>query len=194
MLLFGHIGITLGNIFWNLIFCTKIKAHHRSSISGDWSPPAGLDRQTTRNDRLCIHHFKRTHDKSYTGILYNPLPDRLYIIYDKRRGIMVLTLATGSFFHLIEDQMWATPQTLFWPLFGWSFPKDSVVDTLGFLLMLLKKSFIPEFSSGFIPTRAFIPEVIGMVVIVILAMSWLKERLQEVNSKAKKDPKSKKIG
>jgi hypothetical protein len=73
---------------------------------------------------------------------FGPESRGLYL-YNKRLDIRVITLATGSFFHLIEDQMWAAPQTLFWPLFGWSFPKDQIVDGLAFLLMLLKESFIP---------------------------------------------------
>jgi len=67
--------------------------------------------------------------------------------------------------------MWATPQTLFWPLFGWYFPKNPIVNVLGFLFMLFKKSFTPEFSQD------FLPEIIGMMVIVILALNWLKGRL-----------------
>jgi len=34
-----------------------------------------------------------------------------------------LTLAGGSFVHHILDGMWLYPETYFWPLCGWSFPK-----------------------------------------------------------------------
>lgn len=37
-----------------------------------------------------------------------------------RTGMLVLSL--GSTGHLILDQMWQNSHTLFWPLFGWSFP------------------------------------------------------------------------
>jgi membrane-bound metal-dependent hydrolase YbcI (DUF457 family) len=192
MLLFGHIGITLGIFFGISYFAPRLKLiiDPRYLAIGALLPdlidkPLGMIvfASTISNGRMISHTLVFSLSLFLIGLY----------IFDKRREIIVLTLATGSFFHLIEDQMWATPQTLFWPLLGWSFPKDSVIDGLAFLLMLLKKSFIPEFSNGFIPTHTFIPEIIGMTVIVILAINWLKERLQEVNSKVKKDKKSKKI-
>ena len=79
--------------------------------------------------------------------------------------------------------MWNTPKTLFWPLLGWSFPKDQIADGLAFLLMLLKESFIPIFSQGFIPEHTFIPEIIGIMVIVLLTLNWLKNRLSKKSSK-----------
>jgi hypothetical protein len=47
-------------------------------------------------------------------------------LYDKKKDIRIISLATGSFFHLTEDKIWGDPVTLFWPLLGWGFPKDSV--------------------------------------------------------------------
>ena len=81
--------------------------------------------------------------------------------------------------------MWATPQTLFWPLLGWYFPKDPINNGPDFLLMLFIKSFIPDFS------RDSIPEIIGMLVIIILALNWLKEKLYKQTLKTKKDSKAK---
>lgn len=37
----------------------------------------------------------------------------------RRRGLM--TVAIGWMFHLVLDGMWARPETLFWPAFGWEF-------------------------------------------------------------------------
>jgi membrane-bound metal-dependent hydrolase YbcI (DUF457 family) len=34
----------------------------------------------------------------------------------------LLAIVIGMFTHLILDSMWATPQTLLWPLYGWAFP------------------------------------------------------------------------
>jgi hypothetical protein len=69
--------------------------------------------------------------------------------------------------------MWKTPKTLFWPFFGWSFPKDNVDNGISFLLMLFKESFIPKFS------QSFIPEIMGMILIIILTLSWLKSTLNK---------------
>lgn len=71
-------------------------------------------------------------------------------LYDKRSDSIAIILALG-FFHLIEDLMWETPLTLFWPLFGWYFPKDQIADGPKFLFMLFKKSFTSEFFHVFIP-------------------------------------------
>jgi hypothetical protein len=103
--------------------------------------------------------------------------------YNKRSNIVIVTLASGSLFHLMEDQMWNTPNTLFWPLLGWSFPKENIADGIAFLLMLLKESFMLNFSQGFILEHSFIPEIIGMMVIVIFTLNWLKNKLSKISSK-----------
>lgn len=192
MLLFGHIGITLGIFFAISYFAPKLKTiiDPRYLAIGSLLPdlidkPVGMIvfSSAISNGRMISH----TLVFSITLFLIG-----LYL-YGKRSDIRVITLATGSFFHLIEDQMWNAPKTLLWPLLGWSFPKDQIADGFAFLLLLLKESFIPQFSHGFIPEHTFIPEIIGMTIIFILAISWLKERLFKVNSKAKKESKSKEL-
>lgn len=185
MLLFGHTGITLGIFFVFSYFAPRLKTiiDPRYLAVGSLLPdfidkPLGMIvfASSISNGRMISH----TLVFSITIFLIG-----LYL-YNKRLDIRVITLATGSFFHLMEDQMWATPQTLFWPLFGWSFPKDQIADGLAFLLMLFKECFMPQFSQGFIPDSTFIPEVIGMIVIVILALNWLKNRLRKANYNSKK--------
>jgi LexA-binding, inner membrane-associated putative hydrolase len=186
MLIFGHIGITLGIFFVFSYFSPRLKTiiDPRYLAVGALLPdlidkPLGMIvfSSSISNGRMISH----TLVFSITLFLIG-----LYL-YNKRLDIRVITLATGSFFHLMEDQMWATPQTLLWPLLGWSFPKDQIADGLAFLLMLLKESFIPQFSQGFFPDSTFIPEIIGMIVIVILALNWLKNRLIKTNYNDKKD-------
>ena len=38
----------------------------------------------------------------------------------------MLALAAGTFAHLILDEMWQVPVTLFWPLLGFSFPVEDL--------------------------------------------------------------------
>jgi inner membrane protein len=47
-------------------------------------------------------------------------------LYWRRNTLWLLVLSFGTFVHLILDQMWLTPQTLFWPLYGFSFPKTNL--------------------------------------------------------------------
>jgi hypothetical protein len=97
----------------------------------------------------------------------------LYIglfVYEKKGDIRIISLAAGSFFHLMEDQMWGEPRILFWPLFGWSFPKgtiDNATMGLEYLLTLFKNSFSLNLSP------ASIPEILGMGVISILILQLL---------------------
>jgi inner membrane protein len=44
-------------------------------------------------------------------------------MYKKRASLAGLTLSFGVLTHLLLDAMWQLPQTLFWPLYGFSFDK-----------------------------------------------------------------------
>ncbi len=45
-------------------------------------------------------------------------------LFRSRKQVWLLNLVFGFFFHLVLDMMWQTPQTLLWPLYGWTFPKE----------------------------------------------------------------------
>ena len=179
MLLFGHIGITVGVFLGILYFAPQLKTiiDLRYLAIGALLPdlidkPLGMIvfASTISNGRMISHTLVFSLALFIIGLY----------LYDKRSNIIVITLALGSFFHLMEDKMWETPQTLFWPLFGWYFPKDQIANGLEFLFILFKESFTLEFS------HVFIPEIIGMLVIVILALNWLKGKLYKRDSKNKK--------
>jgi membrane-bound metal-dependent hydrolase YbcI (DUF457 family) len=181
MLLFGHIGITLGIFFVFSYFAPRLKTiiDPRYLAVGALLPdiidkPVGMIifASTISNGRMISHTLLFAFTLFLIGLYF----------YSKKRDIIIITFASGTFFHLMEDQMWNTPATLFWPLLGWSFPKYEFTDGLVFLLLLFKESFIPQFSEGFIPEHTFIPEIIGMIVIVILALNWLKNKLSKISS------------
>ena len=44
-----------------------------------------------------------------------------------------LMLSFGCAIHLILDGLWLAPRTLFWPIYGWSFPKLDPVNFFGWL-------------------------------------------------------------
>ncbi len=64
-----------------------------------------------------------------------------------------IALSTGTLSHLILDQMWQTPKTLFWPIFGIVFEKIETTYWLGNILQaLLEKPGV------------YVPEIIGFIV------------------------------
>ncbi len=87
-----------------------------------------------------------------------------YFLYRSRRQIWLLTLAAGTLAHLVLDQMWQTPATLFWPLMGLSFPRLDLGD---YIINTLKEIF----SNRFI----FISELIGLMIIIWFGV-WLISR------------------
>lgn len=182
MLLFGHIGITLGIFFVFSYIVPRLKTiiDRRYLVIGSLLPdlidkPLGMIvfASTVSNGRMISHTLLFSFTLFLIGLYF----------YNKRSNIVIVTLASGSLFHLMEDQMWNTPNTLFWPLLGWSFPKENIADGIAFLLMLLKESFMLNFSQGFILEHSFIPEIIGMMVIVIFTLNWLKNKLSKISSK-----------
>jgi len=167
MLLFGHIGVTLGIFFGLGFFIPRLKTiiDPRYLAIGALLPdlidkPLGMIifASTFENGRIISHTLL---------FVLSLLLVTLYL-YEKKKDIKVLSLASGSFFHLMEDQMWATPKTLFWPLLGWKFPKSQTdFNGIEYLSKLFEKSFTFHISFS------SVPEILGMGIIVILALHWL---------------------
>lgn len=59
------------------------------------------------------------------------------ILHRAKRTNLGLIVAYGVFMHLILDFMWQTPQTLFWPLLGWSFPPGETSSVTSWILGML---------------------------------------------------------
>ena len=85
MLLFGHIGVTLGVFFVLGIFHTSTKKHYRSKylVIGALLPdlvdkPLGMS-------HLFFYSCKRTHYRSYSIVLSYSPPDRFILVQKKRR-------------------------------------------------------------------------------------------------------------
>jgi inner membrane protein len=86
----------------------------------------------------------------------------------------LLAIAIGMLTHLILDSMWATPQTLFWPLYGWSF--TSPVTRLSFHQVTLWWNILIT-NSG-----VYISEGIGLAILlgaasIIVSQKGLKSFL-----------------
>jgi len=75
-----------------------------------------------------------------------------------------VALAVGVMFHLLLDAMWAIPETLFWPLFGWDFPPSIGDYWSGFLGRLVDEPII------------LVQEAFGLTYLIYL---WRRARLGE---------------
>jgi inner membrane protein len=86
------------------------------------------------------------------------------IFYRKYPNKWLLALGMGSIVHLLLDEMWATPQTLFWPLYGWSFPRLEVTN------------WIQEWINHANLPAVYVPELVGGVIIAGFVMMVLSRK------------------
>jgi len=87
------------------------------------------------------------------------------IIYFPSRKTAMLVLSFGVFMHLLLDQMWKLPVTLFWPLLGFSFDKMDISD------------WIPQMLRALVSNPAvYIPEVIGTVFLAWFAFEMFRRK------------------
>jgi membrane-bound metal-dependent hydrolase YbcI (DUF457 family) len=176
MLLFGHLGITLGIFFGLGIFRPRLRTiiDPKYLAVGALLPdlidkPVGrvIFASTLENGRIIGHTLLFASTIFLLGLY----------MYDKKRDGKVLALASGSFLHLFEDQMWAQPPTFFWPLLGLDFPKDSMDYTgIEYFLIMLERSLNLAFLQN------HITEILGMVVMAILTLYWLKKKSDQKSS------------
>ncbi len=88
-----------------------------------------------------------------------------FYIYRSRGKFWLLVIAGGSFMHLLLDQMWIVPETLFWPLFGTDFPKEDIA------------GWITNILDGLINNPAvFIPELTGAIILAWFAIILLHKK------------------
>ena len=85
--------------------------------------------------------------------------------YRRTGGTGLLSLAFGTYVHLILDGMWQTTETLLWPLYGFAFPRLPPDDWLGRMWDALLH--VPS---------AYIPELVGAAVLVLVLWVLLRRR------------------
>jgi len=147
VLLFGHIGITLG-IFYLIEKYSSVKLDYRLVVFASLLPDI-LDKLIGRvilpigNGRLIGH-----------TLLFALI---LTLISVGRKNLLPLPLA--SFIHMLEDQMWMYPTTLFWPLLNNNFSTGEHTSFHEYIMGLLKQ-YEPSLS------YTFISEVIGFIIIL----------------------------
>lgn len=163
MLLFGHLGVTLGIFFGLGLFIPRLRTiiDPRYLAIGAILPdlidkPIGevIFASTFSSGRIIGH-----------TLLFSLLLFMIALyMYERNRDIRGLSLTAGSFLHLFEDEMWSDPQTFLWPLFGWSFPRESR-DYIGLehLLDMFEASFHLEF------LQSHVIEILGLAIGFVLA-------------------------
>jgi len=136
MLLLAHAGITLGAA---TVLAGVVKSRHSTEIRkvswltslsgyidirlllvGSLLPdiidkPVGLFffQETFSNGRIFSHTLLFLIIIAAVG----------FYLYKRRRQVWLLTLAFGTFTHLVLDEMWRAPGTLFWPFLGFTFDR-----------------------------------------------------------------------
>lgn len=176
MLLFGHLGITLGIFFGLGIFVPRLRTviDPRYLAVGAILPDL-IDKPL--GELIFASFFASGRIIGHT-LLFSLLLFLMGLyIYERKRDIRVLSITSGSFLHLFQDQMIAYPQIFLWPLFGWSFPRGSS-DYIGLehLIRMLMDSFRPAYLQN------YMPEILGVVIICITALYWFRKRSGEKNS------------
>jgi hypothetical protein len=88
-----------------------------------------------------------------------------FYFYRHHGKTWALALSIGTFAHLILDQMWFTPQTLFWPIFGFKFERLDISDwTINIFQELLTDPAV------------YIPELVGTVILIWFTLTLLYRR------------------
>lgn len=175
MFILGHIGITLG-IFYSLnrLFPKKnIPVDFKWIAFGALLPdfidkPLGriILTETIGSGRIFAHTL-------LFGVLLGLVAG--YTFY--RKGWMIpLIVAGASLCHLLEDQIWNSPEVLFWPFLGWEFPKDTLSGGfIEYFMRILNNSYNPAYSG------VFISEIIGLSIILLFAGSYIRSKIEGKN-------------
>ncbi len=116
-------------------------------------------RQTFNNGRIFCHTLLFLVLGTVAGIY-------LYRHYSKT---WLLAFSFGTLTHLGLDQMWLTPQTLFWPLLGFTFEKADV------------SNWIPNIFHALLTDPAvYVPELVGAGILIRFV--WLLLRKRKMHS------------
>ena len=88
-----------------------------------------------------------------------------FYLYRTHRKTWPLALSFGTFTHLACDQMWRTPQTLLWPIYGWTFQKHDLSHWLLNILWALHTD-----------PAIYVPELVGAIILVWFVAVLVRRR------------------
>ncbi|MFC2004715.1 metal-dependent hydrolase [Chloroflexota bacterium] len=86
-------------------------------------------------------------------------------LYKRHRRTSLLTLSFGIFTHLIFDQMWRAPRTLFWPIYGFAFGRADLTD------------WIPNmFYALMTDPQVYVPELVGIAILIWFTITLVRKQ------------------
>ena len=87
------------------------------------------------------------------------------VLYRYRRKTWLLVLSFGTFAHLLCDYMWLTPETLFWPLYGFEFIEED-----------LTRWIEQKVNNLVSDPPTYIPEIVGGIILVLFLYVMVRNR------------------
>ena len=168
MLLLGHAGITLGAATLLAGVAEKYHSSQIRKLSWFASLASYVDIRlllvgsllSDIIDKPVGHYFFREtfgsgRIFSHTLIFLIIITAVGFYLYKSRRKVWLLTLASGTFLHLVLDQMWSDPATLFWPFLGFTFARVEEIDWLSNIFQALITNPV-----------VYVSEALGMAILV----------------------------
>lgn len=183
MLLFAHVGITLGAaLLLNSLFGShsddETTERSESSIkAAAWAHSASArvrsaGRRFDLRALLVGSLLPDIIDKPMGRLVFGTFGGRLFChtltfvlvialaglyLYVRRRNNWLLVLGFGLFMHLVLDEMWLDPQTLLWPAQGFSFH----VERTGWEQIIWHRLFTYP--------NVYVPELVGIALLACFA-------------------------
>jgi len=178
MLLLGHAGITLGAA---TLLAGALKSSHSTQIRKvSWfaSLSSYIDIRLLLIGSLLPDiidkpvgqlFFRETFSQgrifSHTLLFLVVITAVGFYLYKRHRRVWLLTLSAGTFMHLVLDEIWLVPGTLFWPLLGFTFGRIELTGWASNIFQALLSD-----------PAVYIPEAIGLVILLWFGLVLVRQK------------------
>lgn len=118
---------------------------------------------------LGLFFFKETFDTGrlfcHTLLFLILITLASYYLYRSRGKTWLFALSFGIFTHLIFDEMWLVPETLLWPLYGFTFVKSGITHRMARILYALLTD-----------PAVYVPEIFGAVILIVFIVMLVRRK------------------
>jgi len=174
LLFFGHAGITLG-----VSAVIAYVADEKRKESGWFTSLArhvdirwlliGSLLPDIIDKPVGLYLFKDTFDNgrifSHTLLFLVLISAGGFFLWKRYHRVWMFSLAAGTLMHLILDESWLAPGTLFWPLFGLEFPEIELADFMRHI-----------FEALFLVPKTSISELIGLIIVIWFVLVLIRRK------------------